>query len=130
MQLMENNDMCPLMQLMENNDMCPRMPRSILVLRNRALLLQRQDARAPAASAAEEIDCLYFLSWTGRGSWLPGRPDRRRQPAQEALEAALIFMREAIIEYSATRPSVWPLPRHSPCPHFTHEEEVLFLAIY
>lgn len=89
---------------------CPRMPRAALVLRNRALLLQRQDAALPAVSLEEELDRLFALTWRGSASWRPGRPDRGRQPGREALEATLIYMRDALNLYSRSDVAVWPLP--------------------
>jgi hypothetical protein len=89
---------------------CPRMPRAARVLRNRALLLQRQDAALPAASLEEELDRLFALTWRGSASWRPGRPDRGRQPSRDALEATLIYMRDALNLYSKSDVAVWPLP--------------------
>lgn len=107
---------------------CPRMPRSVLLLRNRAIRLQREDARSQAESLGEELDRLFHLSWEGRASWRPGRHDRRRQPAQEAIEASLIYMRQAINEYGLHQPAVWRLPEYKPASPVTPEEEVLLLA--
>ncbi len=68
------------------------------------------------ASLDKELDRLFFLSWQGRGAWRPGRPDRGQQPSREALEAVLLYMREAINLYAADEPAVWPLPRYASAP--------------
>lgn len=105
------------------------MPRSVLLLRNRALRLQREDARAQAASLSEELDRLFYLSWVGRASWRPGRHDRRQQPAKEAIEATLFYMRQAINEYALHQPTVWPLPEYKRPDPISQEEEIFLLAM-
>jgi hypothetical protein len=108
---------------------CPNMPRLVLLLRNRAILLQRADARNSAASFDEDLDRLFHLSWEGKASWSPGRPDRRRQPAQEALEAGLLYMRQAINDYGLHQPAVWRLPVYKPPAAITPAEEDQLMAI-
>jgi hypothetical protein len=107
---------------------CPRMPRQALALRNRALLKMRGELMVKRpVSLDKELDRLFFLSWQGRGAWRPGRPDRGQQPSREALEAILLYMREAINLYAADEPAVWPLPRYghasAPTPSLSPEEQ-------
>jgi hypothetical protein len=102
---------------------CRMAPQRIMVLRLRALRLIHLDCQplTPAAgdvASDANLGRLFSLSWIGLAAWQPNRKDKGRQPSLEALQAALLYMREAINEYAVavagTGPQasdpVWKIP--------------------
>jgi hypothetical protein len=107
---------------------CRAAPPRIKALRLRALRLIQQDCQPlvltlPGDATWEaNLGRLFSLSWTGSATWQPNRKDKGRQPSLEALQAALLYMREAINAYATavagTGPGasdpVWKLPVYLP----------------
>jgi hypothetical protein len=102
---------------------CRSAPPRLKALRLRALRLIQQDCQplvlAPGDATSEvNLGRLFSLSWRGSATWQPKRTDKGHQPSLEALQAALLYMREAINDYAtavagtgpgASNP-VWKLP--------------------
>jgi hypothetical protein len=103
---------------------CRQAPIRIMALRLRALRLIQQDYQSlewvPEGDPDSEVNLarLFSLSWRGSAAWQPNRRDKGHQPSLEVLQAALLYMREAINEYAGavagTGPGgsdpVWKLP--------------------
>jgi hypothetical protein len=102
---------------------CRGMPVALRALRDRALRLILADCGASDPLAGEaNLRRLFCLSWRGSASWQPGRCDKGSQPSLAALQAALLFMRDAINACASftAAPSpgrhqpIWRLPEHLP----------------
>jgi hypothetical protein len=105
---------------------CPGAPARVIALRDRALRLICRDAcedDSPAKLRTEaNLKRLFRLYWTGTADWRHNRSDHGHQPSEEALTAALLYMRETINEYAAAEPLVWQLPRYIHPPAITEDE--------